>query len=90
MQSSKEELAAMITDAKQMGKRIRSIDNLIGQVDNPELKQQYANELLKLVEVYKKLIDGLEAELRAHIKHEIDEGLPRTFEYHRILRMLKA
>lgn len=86
---TKEQIDELIQDVKDLGNRIKSIDNLIAAIDNPDLKQQYNKDLLRLVGNYKKMLILLQQEIVLFIKYEREQNLPITLLYRRILKTLK-
>jgi hypothetical protein len=87
---TKEQIDESIDEARELSSRIRSIDNLIGAIDNPELQDKYRKDILALVSRYEKMLLQLQADLAEFAKYERDNNLPLTLRYRRILKQLRA
>lgn len=86
---TKEQIDELIEDVKELGSRIKSIDNLIHAIEDSEVKEKYNQDLLALIGNYKRLLDLLEKEIVEFGKFERDNNLPVCLLYRRILKTLR-
>jgi hypothetical protein len=86
---TKEQIDELIEDVKELGSRIKSIDELITRIDNEELKDKYNKDLLALIANYKKMLGLLEQNIAEYTKFEREQNLPVSILYRRILKSLR-
>ena len=86
---SKEEIDELIADTKELGSRIRSIDNLIQAIEDSEIKDKYHKDLMALIGNYKRLLGVLQQELTDYARYERDNNLPICLQYRSILKTLR-
>lgn len=87
---NKQEIDELIVDVNDLANRIKSIDNLITAIPEADIRDSYQRDLLLMIDSYKRLCNVLQLELKRYTKYEVDNSMPRTFLYHRILKGLKA
>jgi len=86
---TKEQIDELIEDVKELGSRIRSIDNLIAAIADPALRDKYNKDLLALIQKYKQMLGLLEKDISEYARYEREEKIPVNLSYRRILKTLR-
>jgi hypothetical protein len=83
----KKEIDAFINDCNDVAERIKFIDRLITKVEREELKNEYRNQMLVLIDDYGLMCKLLTSAIKKYNKEHNDNI--EYFAYHKILRGMK-